>query len=203
MKQDFSEALQGKKIPILTLDKKWYRLLDARAREEVSGLEQQLNALLKRQGKLNVETKEIKKLKKQLMNEIVSTADQADQSRSDELEKKLEQNKKMIGECNERLEEYRDELKELPLEIERINFELMLATMEHCYSAMQENREEIREISEWVAEIRVSLKKRLIRKQEMERKNQEIYSYMHDVFGADVIDLFDMRYHSEEDDTAE
>ena len=28
----------------------------------------------------------------------------------------------------------------------------------------------------------------------MELKNQEIYTYMHDIFGASVIDLFDMKY---------
>ena len=47
----FAQALQGKKIPILTLDNKWYRLLDDDTRRSVKGLEDQLNSLLKRQGK--------------------------------------------------------------------------------------------------------------------------------------------------------
>ena len=51
--QTFSQALEGKKIPILTLDNKWYHLFTEEKRQEVSGLEQQLNALLKQQGKLN------------------------------------------------------------------------------------------------------------------------------------------------------
>ncbi len=57
MREQFSDALQGRKIPILTLDNKWYRLLDEGARAELSGTEEQLNELLKRQGKLNTETK--------------------------------------------------------------------------------------------------------------------------------------------------
>ena len=64
MKQQFSEALRGKKIPILTLDNKWYKLLDEETRKTVSGTEEKLNQLLKRQGKLNTETRDIKKLKK-------------------------------------------------------------------------------------------------------------------------------------------
>ena len=28
----------------------------------------------------------------------------------------------------------------------------------------------------------------------MEYQNRQIYSYMHDLFGAEVIDLFDMQY---------
>lgn len=198
MKQQFSEALQGKKIPILTLDNKWYRLLDEETRKNIAGTEAQLNDLLKRQGKLNTETKDIKKLKKKLMSEIVTMADEVEQKGDAGLEKKLEQHKKLVEDCNERLEEYQDELLELPREIERLNYELMLATMDCCYNTMQENTEGIEEISKWVADIRVELKKQLVRKQEMEQRNHAIYSYMHDVFGAEVLELFDMTYNPEE-----
>ena len=198
MKEQFSEALQGKKIPILTLDNKWYRLLDEEARKSISGTEEQLNALLKRQGKLNTETKDIKKMKKKLMGEIVTMADEVEQNGDAGLTKKLEQHKKMVEECNERLEEYQDELLELPREIDRLNFELMLATMDCCYTTMQENTDEIQEISKWVKDIRIELKKQLVRKQEMEQRNHAIYSYMHDVFGAEVLELFDMTYNPEE-----
>lgn len=198
MKQQFSEALQGKKIPILTLDNKWYRLLDEETRKRVSETEEQLNALLKRQGKLNTETKDIKKLKKKLMGEIVIMADEAEQKGDTGLTKKLEQHKKMVEECNERLEEYQDELLDLPREIDRLNYELMLATMDCCYNTMQENTEGIQEISKWVKDVRIELKKQLVRKQEMEQKNHAIYSYMHDVFGAEVLELFDMTYNPEE-----
>lgn len=198
MKQQFSEALQGKKIPILTLDNKWYRLLDEEARKSIAGTEEQLNALLKRQGKLNTETKDIKKLKKKLMNEIVTMADEAEQKGDEGLTKQLEQHKRMVEECNERLEEYQDELIDLPREIDRLNFELMLATMDCCYATMQENTEGIQEISKWVKDVRIELKKQLVRKQEMEQRNHAIYSYMHDVFGAEVLELFDMTYNPEE-----
>lgn len=194
----FDEALRGKKIPILTLDNKWYRLLTEDNRAKVSEMEGQLNELLKRQGKLNGEIKEIKKLKKKLMGEIVALADEAEQDPNKELTQKIEQSKKMVEECNERMEGYQDELMELPRQIEQVNFQLMLATMDCCYDTMQENMGEIQEISDWVTQIRVELKKRLIKKQEMEQRNHAIYSYMHDVFGAEVIEIFDMQYNPEE-----
>ena len=40
----------------------------------------------------------------------------------------------------------------------------------------------------------------LILKQEKETVNQELYSYMHDIFGADVINLFDTKYKIENPD---
>lgn len=193
----FLNALQGKKIPILTLDNKWYRLLDEAGKKTAGSLSDRLNELLRRQGKLNTETKDIRKLKKKLMNEIVPMVDEAEQSGDTELEKKITDHKRIIEECNEKLEAYQDELLELPREIEQVNFKLMLLTMECCYDAMHANTEEIQKITDWVSQIRRELKKKLIRKQEMEMQNQEIYSYMHDVFGADVVDLFDMRNHEE------
>ena len=194
----FSEALQGKKIPVLTLDSKWYRLLDEIGKATVKDLEGQLNALLKRQGKLTTEVKDIKKLKKKLIGEIVPMVDEMEQKPSKKLEKQIDDHKRLVEECNEKLESYQEELMELPREIDRINGKLMLITMEYCYDAMQDNTEQIQEISEWVTKMRIELKKNLIRKQEMEQRNHNIYTYMNDIFGADVVNLFDLKYNPEE-----
>lgn len=194
----FAGALQGKQLPILTLDNKWYRLLDELGKAAVKELEEQLNSLLRRQGKLNTETKDIKKIKKKLMNEIVPMVDELEQNASQDIEKEIQNHKRLIEECNTKLESYQDELMELPREINRINMKLMLLTMEYCYDTMRENTKGIDETNEWVTRIRIELKKRLIRKQEMEQKNHDIYSYMHDIFGADVINMFDMTYNPEQ-----
>jgi len=194
----FTDALQGRKIPILTLDNKWYRLLDEVDREEIKPIEEQLNALLKRQGKMNTETKDIKKLKKKLMKDIVDMVDKMEATGDKSLEKNIETSKRLLEDCNEKLNAYQDELMDVPREIDRLNKQLMILTMQQCYETMQENTDSIKEISEWVTQIRVELKKRLIRKQEMEKKNHDIYAYMHDILGADVVDIFDMRYNPDE-----
>lgn len=197
-KELFTAALQGKNIPILTLDNKWYRLLDEEERKAVKDIEEQMNALLKRQGKLNTEKKELKKLKKKLMGEIVTMVDEAGDHPSGAQTKKIEQHKQKIEESNAKLEEYEDELLDLPKQIDQLNIQLMLATMEFCYADIQENTEQIQEIARWVTKIRIELKKRLIKKQEMEQKNHAMYSYMNDLFGADVMDMFDLEYDPEE-----
>lgn len=191
----YEKALSDKRVPILTLDNKWYKLFtDLTQAGEIPELEKQLNDLLKRQGKLNVDSKNIRKLKKKLMDEIVSMADELEQSPGKALEKQLDEHKRLIEECNEKLESYQEELLELPRQIDTANHALMLATMQYCYEHMQENTERIVEIAKWVTDIRIELKKNLVRKQEMEYQNRQIYSYMHDLFGADVIELFDMKY---------
>lgn len=191
----FKPALNGKKIPVLTLDNKWHQLFTkAEPDRELKRLEKELNNLLKKQGKANTEIKDLKKLKNRLMGEIVHLADEATGGKDKNAEKKLKENKKLINECNEKIQEYEDQLIELPREIDRVNKELMIKTMEICYDTLKKNKVEIDETSKWISSVRVELKKRLIRKQEQEQMNQDIYTYMHNVFGPDVIDMFDLEY---------
>ena len=191
----YSPALKEKKIPILTLDNKWHRLFtQTNPNKTILRLEEELNDLLKKQGKATTESKDIKRLKKKLMQEIVENAEGTAEGNNQKALKKMEDNKRLINECNERLTMYEDQLIELPGEIDRVNRELMLQTIDICYDTLKTNETEIEETAKWVAAIRVELKKRLIRKQEMEQMNQELYSYMHDIFGAEVIEIFDMKY---------
>lgn len=197
----FREALAGKKIPLLTLDNKWHQLFTQAQTEipaEVRRGEEKLNELIRRQGKLNTESKEIRKLKKRLMAEIMELADSAGGNPGAAAEKKMEENRRLISECNEKLEDYARELKLLPEEIDKINYKLMLITMDICYQRIAENTREIDGIDEWVKGIRVEIKKRLIRKGESEKTVFDLYSYMHDIFGAEVIEIFDMKYNPQE-----
>ena len=185
-------ALSGKKIPILTLDHKWHQLFSqVHTNSSIKKAEEELNTLLKQQGKINTETKDIKKIKNRLMDEIVNMMEDVD---SPEKAKKIEENKRLIEECNEKLDAYRDENMDLPKIISDANKKLMLLTMETCYEDIHENTQQLEEITEWINNIRVELKKNMIRKEEMQRRNQDLYAYMHDIFGADVIEIFDMKF---------
>ncbi len=201
----FQNALEGKKIPLLTLDNKWHKLFaHTDTTPKIKALEERLNELVKRQGKINTESKDIKKIKKTLMNEVMVIADGLLQSpNSKRLNKQMEEHKRLIEECNEKLAAYEEEMLELPREIDRTNKKLMLMTMEICYRKLQENAKELSVINEWIRNVRRELKKKMVRKQEKENQNNALYSYMHDIFGADVIEIFDMKYnydsHDEED----
>lgn len=197
----FKEALAGKEIPLLTLDNKWYQLFTQAQTEipaEVQRGEVKLNELIKRQGKLNTESKDIRKVKKKLMTEIMEMADLSGGNPDAATEKKMEDNRRLINECNERLEDYARELRLLPEEIAQINHKLMLITMDICYQKIAENTREIDKIEEWVKDIRIEMKKKLIRKAENEQEVFSLYSYMHDIFGAEVIEIFDLKYNPEE-----
>ena len=165
-KDQFEVSLRGKDVPALTLDNKWYHLLGKVGFEDIKGPEKKLNELLKRQGKVNTETREIKKVKRRLMDEIVSLMDEQ-QGGSGEAASKIEENKRLLKECNDKLDAYEDEIVELPRMIDEVNKELLRITMEHCYDTMQENTDDIEELEDWIRNMRIELKKNLIRKQEI------------------------------------
>ncbi|MCR5508969.1 MAG: hypothetical protein K6F34_09805 [Lachnospiraceae bacterium] len=189
--EKFRNALQDKRIPVLILDNKWHKLFKrSGTTPEIEILEKELTALLKRQGKLNSQIKDLKKIKGDLMNNIVSSMDENDEMS----EKKVTDSKRLINESNDQIDKYEDELLELPKQIDTVNKELMLKSMELCYETLAENTDEIESIADWIRDIRIQLKKNIIKKQEKEFQNADLYSYMHDIFGHEVMELFDMRY---------
>lgn len=192
----FKEALSTAKIPILVLDQKWHRLFALSGKpDDVKELEKKLNDLLARQGKLNQELKDYKKVKSSLMQNIVENMEGTETNQLNELiSKKLEEDKRLIADVNEKIAADEDELLEIPKEMKAVNEELMMATMSVCYDLLRTNSSEVDEITAWIKKIRVELKKNIIRKQNREINNKEIYAYMHDIFGKDVINLFDVRY---------
>ncbi len=195
----FKPALVGKKIPILTLDNKWHRLFtQSEFTPELKGLEKNLNDLLKRQAKLTTETKELKKLKKKLMDDVVLLADAMGEHPTKKQDKEMSEHKRLIEECNEKMDAYEEEMVELPRQINQLNNRLMLITMDICYRKLRQSTEELSEIDEWISGIRRELKKKVVRKKEKEAVIARLYAYMHDIFGAEVIELFDMEYDPEQ-----
>ena len=192
--KDFSVFLRNKRIPICTLDQKWHKLFALKGQTEVSEeCEQRLNDLLKHQGQLNNDIKDLKKLKSKLMGNIVENMEGTHVENEGRISsKKLDEDKRLIDEINEKLESYEDELLDLPREIGRVNKELMLLTVQYCYEKLRINVAEIREVSDWITQVRIDLKKNIIRKQNREINSRQIYAYMHDIFGAQMMDVFDL-----------
>jgi flagellar biosynthesis component FlhA len=192
----YMSALEGKSIPILTLDNKWHQLFtQTEMTPEIEQLADQLNALVERDGKIRSETKDIKKLKKKLLGEIVPLRDKANKSsNSAAIEKEIQDRTRLINDCNDRLDSHQDELLDLSREIYDVDYKLMIETMKVCYETLHENTDYIKTMDEWISKVRVELKKNVIRLQETEMENYNLYSYMHQIFGPEVIEIFDLKY---------
>lgn len=191
----YMSALEGKSIPILTLDNKWHQLFSqTEMTPEIEELADRLNALVERDGRIRTETKNIKKIKKKLLGEIVPLRDKANKSGSAAIEKEISERTRLINECNDKLADQEDELLDLSREIYDVDYKLMVETMKVCYETLHDNTDEIKALDEWITQVRIELKKNVIRLQEREMENYNLYTYMHQIFGPEVVDIFDMKY---------
>ena len=97
---EYSEVrrmIRSTRIPILTLDNRWHELFpDYKKTNRIKELERQLNELLKKQGKMTDDRKEMKKLKQKLMEEIISNMSEEGGEIGRFKQKKQEKSQKMI-----------------------------------------------------------------------------------------------------------
>ena len=169
-------------IPILTLDERWYHLVNDKIKtDEIAYWEKQVNELLKKQGRLNTDIKDIKKLKKQLIKDVVENME----SDGDNREHVMNQNQRLIQESKDKIANLEDELMELPRELARANERLLTETLKVCYSKMNSNHEDIEVLNKWIDATRVKLKKNILIKQDKETNNENMYSLIHDIIGPE------------------
>ena len=197
--KEFKKALEGLDLPVLTLDNRWHKLFTQRAKTpEIEALADEVTELMGRQAKLREDERKVKVLKKKLMGEIMELRDRVmKEGEKSRAAKELDEHTRLINECNERIESYQDEQIGIPREIYQKNLKLMMLSMDICYEKLHRNSDKIAVIDEWLSEIRVQLKKQVIEKQSMEVENFNLYSYMHNIFGAEVLEIFDIHYDPE------
>ena len=71
------------------------------------------------------------------------------------------------------------------------NHELLIACMQVCYTELSENTERIEQAEAEITALREQLKNTILHKQDMEMRNTEVYKYMHNLLGPDVVEIFD------------
>lgn len=187
---NFHKVFKGKKIPILTLDERWYELFPQYEKpNHIKNIEYQLNDLLKKQGKLVNDMKDLKSLKSQLMKEILDNMEVSEDTSNSY--KILEKNPKYIKEISEKMADMEEELANLPYLIKDTNEKLIVESAKIWYQILENNNQEIDQISQWIDKTRNELKEKILQKQDMELKNNQIYSYMHDLLGHDLVQVLD------------
>lgn len=182
--------LSRMKIPILTLDERYNVVMpDKDKTPAIRKLEARLNNLLKKQGKVTNNIKDVKKIKSRLLQEVVDNME--DDGDENARQKKMDKTQKLIQEAKDKLAELENMELELPGEIQKANQELLMEFVQVCYARLHSNKDDIELLNKWISETRVELKKKLVIKQEKEMKNSNIYTYMHDLLGPELIQMFD------------
>lgn len=183
--EEILHKIKMHRLPPLTLDVKWQSIFNTPDKSEnIKKLEKQLNKLVKRQGGINNDVKDLKVLKKKLMQEIVENMEQQGNSRVD---KKMRKSRELIEDINDKLILLEDEELDLPGSMADINARLMLESMSEIMDIYDENEEEIEELESWINETRVELKKRVLLLQQKKEDNAMMERYLHEMVDGDII----------------
>ena len=169
------QLLRRNKAPILTLDEHWHRLFTEEDKtDRLKRLEMEVNNLLKKQGKANTDLQDVKKVKARLMQNIMENMEDLSGEVERAREKRLSKSQKLIREANDKIAQLEYDVEELPNKLTDANRELLEESIQLCYKRINRNKEEIDEMADWIQQIRLELKRKLVRKQEMEEENAKI-----------------------------
>ena len=187
-----------KQIPILTLDKNYYSLFpdESDKPETIRVLEERVNDLLKKQGQVNNDLKEVKKIKSRLIQGVVDDMEM-DSSDPKHL-KKMNESQRLIQEAKGKIAQLEDESLDVPHKLAAANLDLLTATIRYCYGRMNSNRADIALLDKWINDTRVKLKKNLVINPDIELGNEAMYSHLHDILGQGLMGLLDERNEQQE-----
>ena len=186
----FLERFRGVETPILTLDERWLTMFPEKEKnKEVLRLEKNLNEAFKYQAKLSEDLKVAEETKKQLMSRIIHNMKIAQISEEEAMLQ--EKSQKFIREINERIDELEQEYEAMPQRIKELNEALLMESLRFCYRKMRENRRNLKEQEKLIQEAKDLLEERTARKQEIQKQDEDMYIFMHHLFGRGVLEIFD------------
>ena len=192
---EYESLIDMKRVPILPLDNRWHQLFpDNNKPARIKKLEKKVMDLVKRESGVSSQMKDLAKLKKNLMKEIVNNMQETDDENEKIRQKKLATSQKLIGDINNKVYNLENEKYQLPYKLMEANKELLLESIELCYSRLQTNQEHIEVLSEWIERTRTELKNKVIIKQGKEEKKNNIYSNMNDMLGPEFMEVFDKNH---------
>ncbi len=184
----FLKAIQGKGLPILTLDPSWHALFAMRGKSvEIKNLERRLTDLLKEQAKLNSANKNMHEKKKQLMTNIIHSMSEDD----DDNRRLKTRQKDMIEKINADVIDNEDRLNVIPDQIKRVNEQLLMETFRQVYYEISINKQEIDELDAKIDNLRVELNNRIMEKDSKEEYNHGVFDTLKNIVGMSSINVYE------------
>lgn len=195
-KQKIEEPISvNRKVHMLTLDSRWHELFDGiKKPKHIADLEKKLTKLLAEQGQLTNDFREYSLLKKKMMADIMENMKDAFEDEDNHAINEMTKSKKYIHDIKVKIEKMEERMVSLPNDIEAVNKELLTYTMQNCYMRMFHNKNELEELEAWIERVRQELKDKLVRQTEAKEEYDKLYSYMHDLVGYEIIEMYDKKY---------
>lgn len=179
------------KIPILVLEENWLKLFGDIKYKNIQYLKEELNQLLKEEGKLKEKSYGIQREKTHAMKMILGISDALNNEDKNVDPKLLDEYKDKIEKANEELEEITFKLETIPQEIREVNFQLLKTTVDYGYKELKTKEKKLKETTEELDRTRERLRELINEKHDYEEWIDSTYSFMHGMLGSEEMEKLD------------
>ena len=189
------KVLRKNDISLLILDERWNSLFNTvQKTPEILKTEEELKGLLKQQSRLGAEAKEISLHKKACMDKILQLTTEVFDNGNEDAKREMHECEREIKRINERLVEIEDELDNIPRLIKEVNLKLLENTVNVVYFKIRANQKRVAELEKLIEIEREKLKSYIDEKEALSQDDTDIYSYFHDLLGAEELEKLDREF---------
>ncbi len=190
-----TKVLRKNDISILILDERWNSLFGAADKSpEIIKCEESLKELLKDQARISAESKEISAHKKVCMDRILELTTEVFDHGNESAKSEMQECEKEIKRINERLAKIEEELDDMPGKLKEANLRLLENTVNLVYFKIRTNQKRVEELERIIEQERQSLKEHIDEKESLSQDDTDIYSYFHDLLGAEELEKLDKEF---------
>lgn len=175
------------RIPMLTLDRRWYALFDGKKPKDIQKTEAELNEIIKSQGRIREEKQKLNALKQRLMQQIISNMNAPEDSVGF---KKMEKSRELINEINDKLVLLENDELDIPVKMREKNAQLALETMEVFYEEIEDELLELEELEQWIRETREEMKRKIALYEKKSEETKHITDYFEELLGSDITQMY-------------
>lgn len=189
------KTLRKNDISLLILDERWTMLFsNTQKTPSIERSENKLKELLKQEARLTAEKKEIAASKKRHMDNIIRlTADVFEKNDAD-AKKQMQDSEREIKRINSRIARIEELLDAMPDKLKQVNLELLEQTVNIVYYKILANKKRVEELDKLIGETRDKLKGYIDEKESLSQDDTDIYSYFHDLLGAEELEKLDKEF---------
>lgn len=194
------KTLRKNNISVLILDERWNSLFASISKTpEILKCEENLRELLKEQARLNTEAKDISRLKKTCMDNILKLAAEAFENNNEDAKKEMQACEKEIKRINDRMAQIEQETERIPERIKETNVELLEHMVNVVYFRIRANQKRVRELEMLIEDTKNKLKVYIDEKASLSEDYAGIYSYFHDLLGPEELERLDREFFKNQD----
>lgn len=179
--------IKNLRLPLLTLDRKWYLLFDENKPKNIQKIEKELNEVIKSQGRIKEEKQKLNTLKQKLLKQIMDNMNAQEDSIGF---RKMEKSRDLIEEINDKLILLENDELDIPIQMREKNAELAMETMELFYDDIADDLEEMTQLEQWIKETRIEMKQKIALYEEKLEKTKQVTNYFDNLLGTDITHMY-------------